>query len=85
MILVWRITDDLPNSPNFSPAKLSRYTVYQKFLMNKHNHKDVYTYAKIPVQSLEINTCVQARFPFSQVKIKALLVCVASWQVEFFH
>ena len=27
MALVWRITDDLPNSPNFLPAKLSHYTV----------------------------------------------------------
>ena len=27
MVLVWRITDDLPNSPNFPPAKLSCYTV----------------------------------------------------------
>ena len=25
MVLVWRITDDLPNSPNFLPAKLSHY------------------------------------------------------------
>ena len=25
--LVWQITDDLPNSLNFLPAKLSRYTV----------------------------------------------------------
>jgi len=28
MVLVWQITDDSPNSPNFLPAKLSRYTVY---------------------------------------------------------
>ena len=28
MVLVWRITDDLPNSPNFCPTKLSRYTVF---------------------------------------------------------
>ena len=28
MVLVWRITEDSPNSPNFPPAKLSRYTVY---------------------------------------------------------
>jgi len=27
MVLVWRITDDSPKSPNFLPAKLSRYTV----------------------------------------------------------
>ena len=27
MVLVWRIMDDSPNSPNFPPAKLSRYTV----------------------------------------------------------
>ena len=27
MVLVWRITDDSPNSPNFPSAKLSRYTV----------------------------------------------------------
>ena len=26
-LLVWRITDDSPNSPNFSPSKLSHYTV----------------------------------------------------------
>ena len=25
--LVWRIADDSPNSPNFLPTKLSRYTV----------------------------------------------------------
>ena len=30
MILVWQITDDLPNSPYFPPAKLSRYTVFKK-------------------------------------------------------
>jgi len=29
MVLVWRITDDSPNSSNFLPAKLSRYTVLQ--------------------------------------------------------
>ena len=28
MVLVWRIADNLPNSPNFHPAKLSRYTVF---------------------------------------------------------
>ena len=29
MILVWRITDDSPNSPpNFLPAKLSCYMIY---------------------------------------------------------
>ena len=28
MVLVWRITDDSPTSPNFLPAKLSRYTVH---------------------------------------------------------
>ena len=28
MVLVWQITEDLPNSPNFpSPAKHSHYTV----------------------------------------------------------
>ena len=27
MILVWQIMDDSPNSPNFPPAKLSRYMV----------------------------------------------------------
>ena len=27
--LVWQITDDLPNLPNFPPAKLFRYTVYE--------------------------------------------------------
>ena len=27
MVLVWRITDDSPNSLNFFPTKLSRYTV----------------------------------------------------------
>ena len=27
MALVWRITDDSPNLPNFLSAKLSRYTV----------------------------------------------------------
>ena len=27
MFLVWGITDDLPNSPNFPPAKPSRYMV----------------------------------------------------------
>ena len=27
MVLVWRITDDSPNSPNFLPPKLSRYMV----------------------------------------------------------
>ena len=26
MILVWQITDDLPNSPNFSPAIFSLYS-----------------------------------------------------------
>jgi len=29
MVLVWQITDDLPNSPNFLPAKLSHYTVHR--------------------------------------------------------
>jgi len=28
MVLVRWIKDDLPNSPNFLPAKLSHYTVY---------------------------------------------------------
>jgi len=28
MVLVWQITDDSPNSPNFLPAKLSCYTVW---------------------------------------------------------
>ena len=28
MVLVWRIMDGLPNSPNSPPAKLSRYTVW---------------------------------------------------------
>ena len=33
MVLVWRIADNLPNSPNFLPIKLSRYTVlYNKKL-----------------------------------------------------
>ena len=27
MVLVWRITDNSPNLPNFLPAKLSCYTV----------------------------------------------------------
>ena len=27
MVLVWRIAGDSPNSPNFLPTKLSRYTV----------------------------------------------------------
>ena len=27
MVLVWQIADGSPNSPNFLPAKLSRYTV----------------------------------------------------------
>ena len=27
MVLVWQITDDSPNLPNFLPAKLSCYTV----------------------------------------------------------
>ena len=28
-VLCWRIGDDLLNSPNFLPAKLSHYTVYR--------------------------------------------------------
>ena len=30
MVLVWRITDDSPNSPNFLPAKISHYVVLVK-------------------------------------------------------
>ena len=29
MVLAWQIADDSPHSPNFSPAKLFRYTVYK--------------------------------------------------------
>jgi len=32
MGLVWQITDDLPNSPNYRPAKLSRYMLHIEFL-----------------------------------------------------
>ena len=28
MVLVWRITDDWPNSPTFPPAKVFLHTVY---------------------------------------------------------
>ena len=30
MVLVWRIADDLPSSPNFLPAKFSHYMVLVK-------------------------------------------------------
>ena len=42
--LVWRIADDLPNSPNFLPAKLSRYTVVHallNFILTKHKQTPV--------------------------------------------
>ena len=34
MVLVWRITDNSPNLPNFPPAKLSRYTVTVRRIHN---------------------------------------------------
>ena len=39
MVLVWRITDDSPNSPNFPPAKHSHYMVINStitLLQNKY-------------------------------------------------
>jgi len=38
MLLVWRITDDSPNLPNFLPAKFSRYTVKEKQKEVKSNN-----------------------------------------------
>ena len=31
MVLVWRITDDLPNLPMFPLAKISLHTVYKLY------------------------------------------------------
>ena len=33
MVLVWRIADDSPNSPNFLPTKHSHYTVFNLYYM----------------------------------------------------
>ena len=45
MVLVWRIVDDSPNSSNFPPAKLSRYTVHTHI----HTHIYTHTYTHIHV------------------------------------
>ena len=39
MALVGRIVDDSPNSPNFSPGKLSCYTVFCHWLCFIHSHQ----------------------------------------------
>ena len=44
MVLVWRITDDSPNSPNFFPAKLSRYTVTACMYKNSMNNTTLWLY-----------------------------------------
>ena len=55
MVLVWRITDDLPNSPNFPPTKLSRYTVLRKatklMLLHKTTHRTTENYTNHATQS----------------------------------
>ena len=30
---IWQMLDDSPNSPNFPPAKITRYTVFAIFLL----------------------------------------------------
>jgi len=37
MVLIWRIKDDLPNLPNFLPAKLSCYMVMPLFYVESVN------------------------------------------------
>ena len=47
MVLVWRIMDDSPNSPNFSPTKHSRSTVFANYGMHiLSSNREVCSYCK---------------------------------------
>ena len=61
MVLVWRIADDtpddLPNSPNFLPSKLSRYTVHA-YIGIFHVHS--YIYKHTPMHASGAHNCFHA-------------------------
>ena len=47
MVLVWQIADDLPNSPNFLPSKLSHSTLATDPLVTVQYLNDEYVWTKI--------------------------------------
>ena len=49
MVLVWRITDDSPNLPNISPAKLSCYAVIVKHRLFQDSHTQAIIYTVLHV------------------------------------
>ena len=54
MVLVWRIVDDSPNSPNFLPTKFSYYTV----LAQKSGISKMHRYARfLQIKSQIVMLC----------------------------
>ena len=52
MVLVWWITDDSPNLPNFPPAKHSRYAVHMVYGCTELYIAAVYTYVATYLQNV---------------------------------
>ena len=44
MVLAWQITHDLPNSPNFPPAKLSHFKVNVDIVQCSEKNKRICTF-----------------------------------------
>ena len=57
MVLVWRITDNSPNSPNFLPAKLSRYTVCGMYIYI-HLYLYLYIYLFIDLSGSTVQSTI---------------------------
>ena len=57
MVLVWKFTDDLPNSPTFPPAKVSLYMVFHVLFHVTIYGKTFTIYTQLQIFSYELWIC----------------------------